>query len=490
MDARTPVLVGIGVSTQREEDAVRALEPLDLMIDAVRRAGKDSRADALLAGVQRIAVPKGRWRYRNPAGEIARSIGARRSVSVLATVGVLQQTLIGDACLRIAQGEIDIALVVGADAGYRLLRAKIAAGNAPQDRQQVDTPDVTLAPHDELRHPAELQAGMKMPVGLYAIMESAFRASRGWTVDAHRDAIAAMYARFSEIAEGNPHAWKRKRVAPAEIRNASERNPMQAFPYTKLHCSTWNVDQAAALIFCAAGKAEALGIPRSQWVHPVASTECNHMVPLSARDDLARCPGASCAGRAALDAGGVRAGDLDLVELYSCFPVAVEMYADELGIELSRDLTVTGGMPFAGGPYNNYVLQATARMAELLRAGPDRLGLVASVSGVLTKQGFGLWGREPGRNGFVHADVTDAVARAVRIREIVEGHIGDAIVAGYTILHEPAQPPRGVVVVDLPDQCRAVAHTEDANLIATMQAGEFCGTKLQLGARSAFHLSH
>jgi len=480
------VLVGIGVSTQREEDA-RALEPLDLMIDAVRRAGKDSGAEALLAGVQRVAVPKGRWRYQNPGGETARSIGAQRSVSVLSTVGVLQQTLIGDACLRIAQGEVDTALVVGGDAGYRLLRSKIA-GAALRDRQQADTPDVTLAPHDELRHPAELQAGMKMPVGLYAIIESAFRAAQGWTVDAQRDAIAAMYARFSEIAEGNPHAWKRRRVAPADIRDASARNAMQAFPYTKLHCSTWNVDQAAALIFCSAGKALALGIPRSQWIHPLASTESNHMVPVSARDDLARCPGASLAGRAALEAGDLHADDLDLVNLYSCFPVAVETYASELGIDSSRDLTVTGGTPFAGGPYNNYVLQATARMVELLRAGPSCHGLVASVSGVLTKQGFGLWGREPGRNGFVHADVTDAVARAARTREIVDRYQGDATVARYTIFYEPSQPPRGVVVVDLRDKRRAVAHTENAELIATMQSGEFCGMQVKFESGNTFTL--
>ena len=319
---QAPILVGIGMVMQREEDARQAVEPLALMERAVRQAGADCGVPALLADVERIAVPKGRWHYADPAGAIATAIGARRATTLLATVGVLQQTLIGDACRRIAEGEIGAALVVGGDAGYRLLRARIAGERAPESRQ-AGAPDMVLSPHEELRHPAELRAGMKMPVGLYALMESAYRHEQGWSVDEHRDRLAALYGRFSEIAAANPHAWRRQRLDPQAIRNAGERNPMQAFPYTKLHCSSWNVDQASALLFCSAEKARALGIAESRWIYPLASTESNHMVPVSARAEPQRCPGARVAGRAALDAAGIEADALDWVELYSCFPVAV-----------------------------------------------------------------------------------------------------------------------------------------------------------------------
>ena len=486
VDPRTPVLVGFGVAAQREDDSLRAREPLDLMLDAVRRAATDTGSDAarVLAGVGRIAVPKGRWRYQNPAGDIARAIGADRAGTVLASVGVLQQTLLGDACQRIAEGEIDTALVVGGDAGYRILRSKID-GVPLSECQQDDVPDETLSPSDELRHPAELRAGMKMPVGLYAIMESAYRGQNRWSNDAHRDRLASMYSRFSEIAVQNPAAWKRARVAPEAIRNASERNPMQAFPYTKLHCSTWNVDQAGALLFCSAEKAHALGIPRTQWIYPVASTESNHMVQVSARADLAACPGARIAGRAALDAADLRVSDLDLIDLYTCFPIAVETYAAELGVPLTRDLTVTGAMPFAGGPYNNYVLQATCRMIDLLRQGQGRYGLVSSVSGVLTKQGFGLWSTQPGPKGFVLEDVTDVVAGEVRTKQILEASSGDGVVAGYTVLYDRSQPSRGVVVADV-EGGRMVAHTEDRALVARMESSEFCATKILLSDAGTF----
>lgn len=473
--AHTPVLVGIGIASRREDDARQALEPLDLMLEAVRAAGADCGSAAALAGVQRIAVPRGRWSYRNPAGEIARVLGAGRATTVLSSVGVLQQSLIGDACARIARGEAHTTLVTGADAGYRLLRAQLA-GVPLQDRDQSDDPDEFIAPRDELRHPVELRAGLRMPVGLYAMMESAWRARHGWSVAQHRDRLAALYARFSAIAAANPHAWHRETYGAAQIRDAGPRNPMQAFPYTRLHVSTWNVDQAAALLFCSAERAAALGIAPIRWIHALASSESNHMVPVSARADLSRCPGAAIAARAALNGAGVDIEALDLVEFYSCFPVAVETYAEALGIPLERDLTVTGGMPFAGGPYNNYVLQATARAASLLRERGQGTALVGSVSGVLTKQGFGLWSVAAPARPFAFSDVSAEVAAAMPTVEVLDRFDGEARVAGYTVLHGRDCAPRGVALLDTPGGQRVLAGTDDAELIARMQSEEWVGS--------------
>ena len=475
----TPVLVGIGTATRQEQDFTRALEPMDLMLEAVRAAGLDSGSPLTLAGAQYIAVPRGRWTYSNPAGEIARVVGAAVATTVLSSVGVLQQTLIGEACARIARGEAHTTLVTGADAGFRLLRAQIA-GQRPEERAQGDAPDIYLAPKDELRHAVEKRAGLQMPVGLYAIMESAFRAKQGWSIEQHRQRLADLGERFSRISAANLHAWQRTPVDAAFIRDASDRNPMQAFPYTRAHCSTWNVDQAAALLFCSASHAEELGIARSRWIFPLASTESNHMVAVSARADLAACPGARIAGRAALDGCGLSAREIDLVDLYSCFPLAVQAYADGLGLSLERELTVTGGMPFAGGPYNNYVFQATCRAAELMRQGRGRTALVSCVSGVLTKQAFGLWSVDPPSRGFVHQDVSETVAREVRTLEVLEDFSGPATVAGYTVLHGRGQRPRGIALVDTAQGQRAMTSTEDAALIARMEQEEFVGRGVQV----------
>jgi acetyl-CoA C-acetyltransferase len=154
---------------------------------------------------------------------------------------------------------------------------------------------------------------------------------------------------------------------------------------------------------------------------------------------------------------------------------------------LTRDLTVTGSMAFAGGPYNNYVLQATCRMGQLLREGRGRHGLVSSVSGVLTKQGFGLWTREPSRHGFVLRDVSEEVARAIATKQVVDSASGMGAIAGYTVVYERRKPPRGVAVVDV-DGGRAVVQTEDPAVVARMESVELCGTPVRLADSHSFTL--
>ncbi len=477
----TPVLVGVGVAMRREDDPARALEPIDLMLEAVRAAVEDCGAPELLAQVDTIAVPRGRWRYRNPSGEIARAIGAKGARTIMSSVGVLQQTLIANACEAIAKGEIDSALVTGADAGYRILRSKLA-GMRADERDQEDDPDVQLEPKAELRHPAEIAAGMKMPVGLYALLESARRAANGLSVDDHRDRLAARYARFAAIAADNPDGWTRTPLDAATIRDDGPRNPMQAFPYTRSHCSSWNVDQAAALLLCTAEKATALAIDRSRWVFPVASAESNHMIALSARADLIRSPGADAVARAILEAGDIAATDIDLIELYSCFPVAVDAFADALDLPSDRDMTITGSMAFAGGPYNNYFVQATARAAQLLRAGVGRTALLSCVSGILTKQAFALWSSEPPSAGFVNCDVTAEVASAAAELSVIEDYTGGGRIAGCTVLHARGEQPRAVVLIDTDDGARALAVSDANETIAGIESEEWVGRRVQVVA--------
>lgn len=478
-DPHQPVLVGIGTCLQREDDFALASEPMDLMLEAVRSAGQDAGSARLLAGVQRIAVPKGRWRYQNPGGEIARTIGANEAVSVLANVGVLQQSLIGDACSRIASGEIHSALVAGADTGYRIAGARKAGAHATE-RQQGDRPDIHLEAAEELLHPAELAAGIRMPVALYAMLASAWRARHGLGVDEHRRRMGDMLHRFSEIAAANPHSWRRSTLEADAIVQPSERNPMLAFPYTRLHCASWNVDQAGALLLCSAERAAQLGIAREKWIYAISSTESNHMLPVSVRADLAACPGARLAGKAALEAGGLVATPPDLVELYSCFPIAVEVYATELGLSLQRDLTVTGGMSFAGGPFNNYVLQATCRSVELLRGGHGRTALVSSVSGILTKQGFGLWSVDPGVQAFRWQDLSPETASASPRREVVYQHSGPATIAAYTVVHDPMRAPRMLALADTAGGHRVLAWSEHPAWLAKAQASELCGATISV----------
>lgn len=475
LDANTPVLVGVGVVQQKIEAAAGAAEIYQLMVAAVEIAAVDAGSESLLAEAQRIYVPRGMWDYSDPARLIAEEIGASQAVTVMAEIGILQQTLLGDACRRIQAGELDIAIVAGGEGRYRQLRAKITGIELDDRVQQEVAPDITLTPEAELWSEIEARAGLAMPVGYYAIMESALRHARGESVAINRDRLAALYAQFSQVAMDNPHAWNRLAMDADSIRNPSSSNKMLAFPYTKYHNSQWNVDQAASLIFCSAGKAKALGIPSSQWVFPLASTESNHMVNTSQRAHLHRSTGAEIAGQRALHLAGVSVEELQYLDLYSCFPVAVKIVAEALGIDEQRPLTITGGMTFAGGPLNNYVLQATCRMAELLRADPGSKGLVSSVSGMMTKQGFGLWSSKPGVRDFQFADVTAEVAASSPVLELVDNVSGEGAINAYTVLFSGDSPTRAVAVIDLPDGKRTVVFSEEYKVLQRMMLEDLCG---------------
>jgi acetyl-CoA C-acetyltransferase len=291
-------------------------------------------------------------------------------------------------------------------------------------------------------------------------MESALRAELGQNLDENRDQLADMYERFADVAKANPNAWHREGMSAEAIRNPSAKNKMLAFPYTKFHNTQWNVDQAGALIFCSVAKARALGVPEEKWVFPLSSAESNVMINLSQRTELQGSPGAKLAGEAALAAAGLQIDDVDYLDMYSCFPSAVKVYARALGIELDRQLTVTGGMTFGGGPLNNYVLQSTCRMASLLRAKPKSIGLVSSVSGMLTKQAWGLWSTLANSKGFVSVDVSEEVQSGWPVLEVVPPTDGLATIAGYTVEYQGGLPKRLIAVCDLSNGKRTVAYSE------------------------------
>jgi acetyl-CoA C-acetyltransferase len=158
------------------------------------------------------------------------------------------------------------------------------------------------------------------------------------------------------------------------------------------------------------------------------------------------------------------------------------MQRRELAIDDERPNTVTGGMAFAGGPLNHFTFHALVKLAEILRADRGSAGYLSAVSGILTKQGASVWSSEPGRNAFGFDDVTDATARDTSAVEIVENASGDAVVATYTVLCERGAPVRSVLLCDLADGRRTIAHSDDAALAATAMREELCGRAVRLTA--------
>jgi len=486
--SRRPILVGAAAILQRESNPTQAHEPLELMAAALEAAAEDAGCPALLREADAISAPRGFWAYGDPCRLLAERFGCPKAHTTIAEIGVLQTTLFGDAATRIASGEVDVVLVTGAEAKHRSLRATIEGIEVPLT-QNDGRADRVLEPHADIMHPLELAVEIAMPVRQYSVMENALRRAEGLSVDEHRREIARIWSEFSEVAADNPAAWRPDPVSADEIREPVGKNSMLAFPYTKLHNSQWNVDQAAGLIFCSEAAAERLGIDPSKWIYPLSVAESNHMVPLAERSDPERSYGARIAGSKALELAGLEASDIDHMEIYSCFPSAVRIQARELGIAADRPLSVTGGMAFGGGPLNNFVLQALARMVQVLREDPGSTGLVTAVSGILTKQGFSVWSSQDSERDFAYADVTDAVAAAFASEsgtiEVVRGYAGSATLRAHTVLYESDEPAKVVALCDTstgkrslvtsvaPEALRRATEEEVGGAAVEIASGEF-----------------
>jgi acetyl-CoA C-acetyltransferase len=479
VDARTPVLVGAGVAHQRTDDPSESVEAVALMTTAVERAGADADAAGLLAQAQAVYVPRGTWRYRDPGRLIAERIGATAR-TVIAELGVLQSTPFTRACRAIAAGDLDVAIVVGGEAKFRDLRGHIT-GSVPVDTTQGDDvqPSESIKPADEIIPAPERAAGFMSAPLMYSALETALRMAQGETVGENARATAELWAAFSRTAAANPDAWRRDPVTPEFLEHPSAKNPMLAAPYTKWHCSQWNVDQAAAFILCSTEAADRAGVPQDRRVYPLAMVESNHMLAVSKRSELHRAPAVRIGAERIADLTGFDVATTDVIDLYSCFPVAVRIQARELGLPVDdpdgRPLSVGGGMTFGGGPLNNATLQALGRMVPMLRAAPGSTGLLTFISGLITKHGISVWSTTPPEPGFAFADTSAAVEAATPALEVVGDHRGAATIDAYTVAHEGGEPRYATIVATTPDRTRVVARNDDPDLAADMTIEEWCG---------------
>ena len=235
-------------------------------------------------------------------------------------------------------------------------------------------------------------------------------------------------------------------------------------------------------MFCSVATARALGIARDRWIFPLAVADANHVIPYTERRVLHRCAGFARAAECAFARAGRDLASVTHLELYSCFPAAVRVQLRELGIADQRPFSVTGGMTFAGGPLNHFVLQSMVRMARLLRDAAAGTGLVTAVSGMLAKQGVSLWSSEPGAGPFGHDDVSEATARETSAAELVDAAEGQATIATYTVVYEGGEPKRVVLIAELEDGRRTLASSDQPECVEPATREELCGRAVRITA--------
>ena len=474
-----PVLVGAAQRLQRSEDPRSAAEPLEMMISVLEQAGADAGAPPLLGRAEAIYVVRGAWAYGDPGRAIAARLGATPDESVGTPYGGnYAQACVIDAARQIQAGRIRVALVTGAENGRSQGQAQ-RQGIELRTSEAPGTPDRMI---DEMRaifHDAELARGMNSASDIFAIIDSAIRFARGESLEAHAQRLAELWAGFNEVARANPHAWIRKPYSADEIRTASPDNPMISSPYTRLMNANARVDMAAGLVLCSLDTAREAGVPDEQLVFPHAATEANDSLFLSERAELHRSPAMRIAGGRVLELAERTIDEIDHIDVYSCFPSAVQVAATELGVPAGRPLTVTGGLTFGGGPLNNSTLHAIARMAEVVRADRTSRGLVHGNGGWLAKHAFVIYSTDPPAHGFRYENLQVQVA-ALPLREALIDWSGPVILEAYSVAHRAGVPHTAHVACLTDDGRRSWGRVEDPALLDAMTREEFCGRRGQL----------
>ncbi|HWS94307.1 MAG TPA: acetyl-CoA acetyltransferase [Mycobacterium sp.] len=464
VDPRTPVLIGYGQVNHRDEidPATRSVEPVDLMAAAARQAA-DSRVIEAVDSIRVVNVLSAR--YRDPGLLLGQRIGVADFTTLYSPVGGnVPQSLVNQACLDIQRGRAGVVLLAGGET-WRTRRGLKAKGSKLEWTVQDESVPMAEVSGDDvpMAGDAEIRIGLDRPAYVYPLFEQALRIANGESVEDHLKLIGELWARFNAVAVSNPHAWIRKPVSGEEIWQPGPQNRMISWPYTKLMNSNNMVDQGAALVLTSVEQAKRLQVPAERWVYPQAGTDAHDTPAIAERDELHRSTAIRIAGARVLELAGLGIDDVDYVDLYSCFPSAVEVAAAELGLRVddsARPLTVTGGLTFAGGPWSNYVMHSIATTAELLVANPGRRALITANGGYLTKHSFGVYGTEPPAE-FRWEDMQSAVDREPT-RDGLVGWEGVGTVEAWTTpFNRDGQPEKAFLAVRTPDGSRALAVIAD-----------------------------
>lgn len=478
IDPRTPVLIGGGQITQRtaqQKNLAASLDPIGLIAEAARAAARDTTlGDRLWPLLDTIAVVRftadstegGRLPgnlFANPPRSVGKALGARARRQVYtSTGGDSPQKLVNATAAQIASGEVEVALLGGSEALATMMDAfrtghALNWGDDPGGLPETPGPGMPGTSQPEQAH------GLFYPVNTYPLFENAWRGAKKRSVEEHQAALGRLFAPFTRVAARNPHAWFPVARSAEEIATPSDANRFVGFPYTKYMNAVIAVDQAAAVIMTSVGKARELGVPEDRFVYMHGCSEGIDTWNVTARANLGSSPAIRLMARKAFAMAGWTQLDLDYIDLYSCFPSAVEIACDEIGLDTDdpRGLTVTGGLPYFGGPGNNYAMHAIVTMLGKLRAKPGSKGLVTANGWYLTKHACGLYSTQPVAGAWTREDPAILQAELDRWQTVpvAAEPSGAATVETYTVVHDRKAPMMGIVIGRLTDGRRFVANT-------------------------------
>jgi acetyl-CoA C-acetyltransferase len=487
VDARAPCLIGVGQRTWHPEETGEegAPEPLVMWGDVARRAADDAGVGAGSVVLDRLdslqIVYCQTWQYDDPPTRLADALGISPRHSYYSGIGgTTPQVLVNGAAERILAGELDVALVCGAEAlatrrRYKRRGERYPYRFKPEERQPF--------PWEAPFHPAEVAHEVFQAWLTFAIFDNARRGHLGVGLDEYRHELGELLAPFTELAAANPNAWFRVARSADEIITPTPENRMVGYPYTKYMVSIMDVDMAAAVLLASREAADALGVPPERRVYLRGWCYATDPTYVAEHAEMWRSPAMAAAAGEAMRVGGVGVDDVAHLDVYSCFGSSVNFARDALGLRDGdgRSLTVTGGLPYHGGAGSDYMTHSIATMAEVLRRDPGSYGLVSGVGMHMTKHVYGLYSTEPGPVAPPEQERVQAEVEAAGKREVRDVFDGAATVAAYSVVHDrDGEPEWGIAVCDLPEGDRAYGKVLDAAMLASIERDELVGRKVTL----------
>jgi len=443
------VVAGWGQITQNKYQKGSLLDPLDLMMEASRRAGACIGGKQVLKHLDGVMVVRILSRhYDGVAHLLADRIQASpRYRSVSGIGGNSPQYLVNRAAGMIARGELDSVLIAGAEAYYPRKRNKKVGENALFSglSEMGERNDMVGATDLESRH------GIYLPIHGFPLFETALWGDSGQSFNDYISKIGKRWSEFSHAASHHTHAWHRTPLSVREIVTPSTQNRRICFPYTKRMNSMISVDMGAAILLMSETAARRYRTTRKNPVYFLAGayTQDRQRFMIE-KSDFTKSPPLKAAVARALKRGRLDLDEIGCFDLYSCFPCAVSIACRMLGLGEGekRPLTLTGGLGFFGGPGNNYSLHAIATLAQSLSEGKFQTGMVTSLGWFMHKHAVGIYTTRPGETGIARQDIKDRESYLVGADPVPVMHQanGPGVVETYTVIYErDGSPSYGVI---------------------------------------------
>ncbi len=488
-EANRPVLIGAAQFSQRDVTLETAQNPLDMFVRIAREAAESSGAGTgFLESIDTIAITgTAGWKAQNPPRLIAEALGAKpRTEWVAYTGGETSLALVNGVAEQITRGETALGFVAGCNnmKSFALAQKSETKLDWPQGGE--GRPDL-IGKDGRGSNAFEASVGMVMPINIYPLFENGLRHARGQSLEEHRQAMGALMHPFTQTAAANPHAWFPTERSPEELVTPTPTNRMIFFPYPKYLNAVLVTEQAAGTLIASQEMAERLGVPREKWVYwRGGAVEVEDPWHVSERPSFDQSPALGTCHNTALANAGIALDEIDLIDFYSCFPVAVAMAGEMLGLEPGdpRGFSLTGGLPYAGGPGSSYSFHSLATAIDRLQKQEAESALVTGNGWYLTKHSASVLSRVPHAEGRLPsaAPATEATRTRWNAPPVVldAKPDGPATVETYTIGHDrDGTPNQGIIIGRLTDtNARFLANTPaDSKLLESLEQQELIGTE-------------